>query len=297
MSDEELGTQEPESGDPPLTHTDDGFDDAADLLSAVETDAKGRKVVGLDKLIDQRKAAKAAKEEIAGLKAKLAEYQGLDERVQRVMPIAEAVERDPTLAAEIRAAIEGTRQTRPTTDQPTNDAEALEYAKVLGFTTKDAQGNDIYDVARAQRALDIESSRSFKHARPHIEAAAEAAYGMRGEQNLSALYHLQTPSGEPIASEDSIKEVMKESQMPIRMLADPRVARTVGLMAAGLDREKGRTPKAIEPVYFERSGGRRTREDVFTDEDRAAARKAGLTEDDLKATPTKRDRKGNITLE
>ncbi len=89
--------------------------------------------------------------------------------------------------------------------------------------------------------------------------------------------------------------------MPIRMLADPRVARTVGLMAAGLDREKGRTPKPrvpLEPVYFERAGGRRGESAQLTEAERTNARRLGLTEKELQdAGKLKPNRKGEVDLE
>lgn len=288
---EELESPKPEPAD------EDG-DDALELLQGVQ-DVNGKKVVGLDQLIEHRKASKAQKREIAELRAKLAEKAGLEERVTQLLPIAEAVERDPALAKQIKSALDGTRPTRPATEQPSDDPEALEYAQVLGLVTKDKDGNDVYDVARAARALEFASVRAEKKLQPKIDEATNAAYGMRGEQNLSALYAITTPSGEPLATDESIKEVMKESQMPLRMLADPRVARTVGLMAAGLDREKGRTPKeVVEPLYFERAGGRRGESTQISDYDRRVASRIGLSEQDLAATSKLRvSRKGEIDLE
>lgn len=283
---------------PQPTEQPDDADDALELLQGVQ-DVNGKKVVGLDQLIEHRKASKAQRKEIAELKAKLAESAGLEERLNKVLPIAEAVERDPALAAEIKAALEGTRQSRPATEQPHDDAEALEYAQIHNLVTRDSSGQDVWDVARAQRALEIEAGRAEARVRPHIDAATNAAYGLHGERNLAALYQLTTPTGEPIASEESIKEVMKDSQMPLRMLADPRIARTVGLMAAGLDREKGRAPKApIEPMYFERAGGRRGESTQISDGDRRIAARVGVSEQELAGvSKLKTTRKGEIDLE
>lgn len=279
---------------------DEDGDDTAELLDMVQ-DVNGRKMVGLDQLIKHRKADKGNKKEIAALRAQVEEYKGIDERLQRVLPIAEAVERDPALAKEIKAALDGTRASRPASvEQVVDDPEAVEMAQSLGLVTKDTAGNDVWDVARAKRVLDIGTARAEKRMKPQLDRATNEAYGIRGEQNLAALYQMQTPSGELQATDESIKEILKESQMPVSTLADPRVARTVGLMAAGLDREKGRTPKApIEPMYFERAGGRRGESTpVLTDDDRRIARRVGLTDqqltDSLKLKP---NRKGEIDLE
>jgi hypothetical protein len=274
-------------------------DDAADLLNMVQ-DVNGKKVVGLDQLIEHRKANKAQKREIADLKAKVAEYAGIDERLQKVLPIAEAVEKNPQLAEAIQAALDGTRVSRPTTEQPENDAEALEVAQSLNLITKDKDGHDIFDVTRAQRILEIGTARAAKKLQPEIDRANDATFSMRGEQNLAALYQMKTPSGELIASDESIKDVMKDSQMPLRMLSDPRVARTIGLMAAGLDREKGRTPKEPnEPLYLERADHRRPGSTVtLTDEQKVNAKRLGLTEQEvLAASKLKPNRKGEIDLE
>lgn len=287
-------------GSAPIPHDEpDDAEDAADLLNIVETDAKGRKVVGLDKLIDQRKAVKGLRKEIAALKAQITDQTETQTRIDRVMPIAEAVEKNPRIAAMIKEALDGTRPTRPASEQPEHDEDAAAYAEIHNLVTKDKEGQDVWDVARARRALDIEARNTEKRIKPHLDAAQDAAFGLRGEQNLAALYHMTTPSGELIASEESIKEVMKESEMPLKMLANPRVARTVGLMAAGLDREKGRTPKApIEPLYTERAGGRRGDTTQITDDDRRAARAVGLTDADLAGVGKRNvSRKGDIDIE
>lgn len=299
MADESLDGQ-PEEREIPLTpHVEDDSDDAAALIAEVQTNEKGDKFVSLGTHIGMRKEAKQAKREIAELKARLADQDAVNARLDEVLPIAEAVKKDPELGKLIRQTLDGTRQTRPTTEQPADDPEALEYAQVLGLVTKDKDGNDVYDVARAARALDIESSRAQKRMQPHLDAANEAAFGMRGEQNLAALYRMETPSGELVASDESIKEVMRESQMPMKMLADPRVARTVGLMAAGLDREKGRTPKApLEPMYLERPGSRRAGSTQISDNERRVAGKVGLTDEDLQAVgKMKVSRKQEVDLE
>lgn len=278
---------------------DDDTDDAADLLNMVQ-DVNGKKVVGLDQLIEHRKANKAQKKEIADLKAKVESYAGIEERLGKVLPIAEAVEKDPRLAADIKAALDGTRRSQPVADVVNDDAEALEIAQTMNLITQDKDGKDVWDVGRAKRVLDISSARAEKRMKPQIDAATEASFSMRGEQNLAALYRMETPSGELVASDESIKEVLKESQMPVRMLADPRVARTVGLMAAGLDREKGRTPKApIEPMYLERPTNRRSEPGGrISEADRRMAARVGLTDADLAAAGKfKTNRKGEVDLE
>lgn len=290
---------EPEELDDTTTSEEhDDTDDAAALIAEVQTNEKGDKYVGLGTHIATRKEAKAAKREIAELKAKLADQASLQERLDQVMPIAEAVQKDPELSKIIKATLDGTRQSRPATEQP-DDPEGLEYAQVLGLVTKDKDGADVYDVARARRALDFASTRAENRVRPMIDAANDAAFGMRGEQNLAALYRMETPSGELIASDESIKEVLRESQMPMKMLADPKVARTVGLMAAGLDREKGRTPKApIEPLYLEAPGRRRADSMQITEADRRMASRLGLKDEDYAAVgKMKVSRKGEIDLE
>lgn len=286
--------------DPTKKPDDDDTDDAADLLNIVQTDASGKKVVGLDQLIEHRKANKTQKRRIAELEAQVAENSGLKERLDKVLPIADAVEKDPRLAKAIQDALDGTRRSAPTTEQVDDDPDLQAYAEIHGLITKNTAGDDVWDTARAKRALEIETRRTQKHMQPHIDAARDAAFGMRGEQNLAALYRMETSGGELVATDESIKEILKESAMPLTALADPRVARTVGLMAAGLDREKGRTPKApLEPIHFERGGGRRPGQTVtLTDTEKTNARRLGLKEEELVAAHNlKPNRKGEVDLE
>lgn len=293
-------TEPNEELDPNPKPGDDDVDDAADLLNIVQTDASGKKVVGLDQLIEHRKANKQQKRRIAELEAQVEEGKGLKDRLDKVLPIADAVEKDPRLAKAIQDALDGTRRSAPTTEQVDDDPDLQAYAEIHGLITKNSAGDDVWDTARAKRALEIETRRTQKHMQPHIDAATDAAFGMRGEQNLAALYRMETPSGELVASDESIKEVLRESGIPMRQLADARVARTVGLMAAGLDREKGRTPKApLEPIHFERGGGRRPGATVtLTDSEKRNAKILGLKEEELVAAHNaKPNRKGEIDLE
>src|SRR4051812_45592859 len=200
MNETERELERAEEREIPLTPEQDETDDAAELLNMVQ-DVSGKKMVGLDQLIAHRTKAKEQKRRIAELEAEVARNSGLQERVNQLLPIAEAVEKDPQLAKDIKAALEGTRRSQPTTEQPHEDAEAVEYAQIHNLTTKDKEGSDVWDVARAQRALDIEAARSEKRLKPHIDAANAAAFGIRGEQNLTAMYGLTTKDGEPLASE------------------------------------------------------------------------------------------------
>lgn len=279
---------------PPIV--DDDSDDAAALIAEVQTNEKGDKYVGLSTHIGLRKEAKAQKREIAELRAKVAENEGLQQRVDELLPIAEAVRKDERLAADIRATLEGkTRPTRVVEEKPVADAEGQAFAETNGWLTAEGE----VDAARGRRALDLYAGAVEKRLKPQIDAANDAAFGMRGEQNLAALYRMETPSGELIATDESIKEILKDSQMPMRMLADPKVARTVGLMAAGLDREKGRTPKApAEPMYLERASGRRGEAAQISDADRRMAARVGVSEAQLTATSKlKPNRRGEIDLE
>lgn len=274
---------------------DDG-DDAAALIAEVQTNEKGDKFVSLGTHIGMRKEAKQAKREIAALTAKLAEQTAIAERANELLPIAEAVNKDPELGKLIKQTLDGTRQSRPAAEQVADDPEALEMAQDLNLVTKDKDGNDVWDVARAQRVLNRATSRAEKKIQPLVDGAREAAFTMRGEQNLTAMYNLTTKSGEPLATEQSIREILAESKTPMHMLADPRVARSVAMFAAGRDREEGRTPKeGIEPVYLERPGSRRG-EHQMTETDRRFGQRLGLTEKDYAAVG-KPNHKGEVDLE
>jgi hypothetical protein len=280
---------------PPTDEHDDG-DDAAALIAEVQTNEKGDKFVSLGTHIGMRKEAKQAKRELAAKDARIAELEGIAKRLDEVLPIAEAVQKDPELGKLIKQTLDGTRQSRPATEQIADDPEALEMAQDLNLVTKDKDGNDVWDVARAARVLNRATSRAEKKIQPLVDGAREAAFTMRGEQNLTAMFDLTTKSGEPLATEQSIREILKESGTPMHMLANPAVAKSVAMFAAGRDREEGRTPKApIEPLYLERPGQRRG-ESRITEMDRRMGERLGLKDADYAAVG-KPNSKGEVDLE
>src|SRR6185295_1949117 len=80
-----------------------------------------------------------------------ARVQSLDETLNTIMPVVQAVNTDPTLRAQALRIANGTAPSRETTTQPHDDAEAVAMAEDLGFFLADGVTPD---AARGKRVLD-----------------------------------------------------------------------------------------------------------------------------------------------
>ncbi len=197
---------------------------------------------------------------------------------------------NPRLKAEFlrMAGGEGTRTSQASTEQPDDDAEAIEHAQDNGLFLADGFTPD---AARARRALNRMDARAERVARQMVQPLAANVLNSRGDANLNQIMQMTDDDGTPLATPQSIREVA--SQLPPHLLADPKVLDLVINSAIGLDRRQKRTPKAQEePLYLASAGGRGSRAPAVDSELRDMAKRAGLSETALNKSAEKHGWKG-----
>lgn len=272
---------------------DDAADEAAELVSLAVDDGKGGKVVPLSALITSKKEAKAHARRVKELEPVAQETETLRKQIADAQPYINALIADPRLRAEaIRLAQGG----QPQHEQQQQDAEAQEYAEMHGLYLTDGITPD---ATKARRMINWHDQRSKRTTEEAIRPWAGFALNGKAEQNVQAAIAAVDDEGVPLATEESIREIV--SQMPAHLLADPRVVEIVLNNAIGIDRRTRRTPKPVdEPLYLDTPRGRRRSEPVVDAQLKGTLERLGLTEKDFteadKATDqSARTRKG-ITL-
>lgn len=255
-------------------------DDESDLSTLAVDDGKGNKVVPLSALIAAKNSAKALRTKIKELEPVAQRVTEIEGRLEKAAPYINAMLTDPAIAAAV------TRKTNPsaaTTEQPANDPLATEYADTMGWYTE----NGSLDVARAQRAIKVQREAARQAAGEVVQPFANLTVGSAAERNLQQAMGLRDPEGVPLATEESIREVA--SVLPAHLLANPEVMDLVVNNAIGVDRRKGRTPKAAEePLLLDSVGGRRTRSQPVIDAGlKASLERLGLSEQEFNAAGDK----------
>jgi hypothetical protein len=155
----------------------------------------------------------------------------------------------------------------------------------MGFYLADGQTPDI---ARGKRLLARLDTRHGRQTDDRIRPVAGLLVGSRAESNVQHALAQVDEQGTPLATRESIEDTIKMlggAQSPL--LANPNVVDLILNNAIGLDRRKGRTPKAPEePLFLDRqSGGRRATPTVDAELKKVGAR-LGLTEKDLATAST-----------
>ena len=270
-------------------------DDQDDAASLAVDDGKGNKMVPLSALIGVKRENRELAKKVKELEPVAQRATDIDQRLSQAQPIIDAILTNPKLRAEALRAQQGTRPSGERTEQPDDDPDAQQYAEEMGFYTADGSTPD---VARARRILNIIDKRGAKHTEESMRPLAGLVAGSRADMNLREAMAQTDAHGVPLATMESIREVA--AQLPAHLLADEKVIELVVNNAIGVDRRKGRTPKAPEePLYLDSPGGRGRRETVITDDDRRIMNKAGLTEADVKDTMDKLSKAGSrgIALE
>lgn len=256
--------------------------DEAELeASEVVTDEKGNKTVSLSTMLRYKKEARDNAKRIKELEPIAAKQQETATRLDQASPIINAILANPKLKAEALRIANGTRTSADTTEQPEDDADASAYAEDMGFYLPDGM---TLDVARAQRVLARLDQRHGRQTDERIRPLAGVTLGQKAEQHLRAAMAETDNDGTPLATPESIQEVA--NQLPRELLANPAVIELVLNSAIGIDKRKGRSPKAQdEPLYFETGGSRGRRNAPTVDPElAAAAKRLGIDEKDLAAS-------------
>lgn len=256
-------------------------DDAELEASEIVTDDKGNKTVSLSTMLRYKKEAKANAKRIKELEPVAGRVNELEGRLNEASPVINAILTNPRLKAEALRIANGTRTTAEHVEQPEEDTDATAYAEDMGFYLADGV---TVDAARARRVLDRLDARHGRQTDAKMRPLAGSFLSGKAEANVQRAFAETDDQGVPIATQESIKEVVglmgSDGQ---HLLANPQVIDMILNQAAGLDRRKGRTPKAVEePLYLDSAGGGRARrEPSMSADDKARAERLGLTAKDL----------------
>lgn len=261
----------------------------ADIVAEVDELVKPDSEKDRDKvkaaLIATKRELRASKRENATLKPIADRAASIDERLTNAQPYIDAIVNNPQLKAAALRAVNGTRTSSDTTAQPdaTEDPDASDFAEDMGMYLPDGQTPD---VARARRALTRLDQRHGKQTDERIRPLAGVTLNTKANENLRGVYGAVDDDGVPLATPESIKEVVDLMQGQAHLMANPQVVDMLLNQAIGLDRRKGRTPKAPdEPLYLAPpGGGRRGGGDVLDADMRAFAAKHGISEKDAVAS-------------
>lgn len=251
--------------DPTVTANETDDDDA---IVAVEKNAKGESVAPVADLIRYRKESKASKREVESMRSELEQLRGVKDTLAQYQPILQRIQQDPSIL---------TRANAPA-QREAEDVEARELAEDLGFITADGG----LDVSRARRVIDRMDQRNGKLVDQRMAPLAQTTASQTAEGHKHRAKATRMKDGSPVASDESIEQVF--AMLPAELSANPQVAALLPIMAAGLDKMTGRTPKApvaryYDDPYFTEPAGRGGRPaSVLNDDDKRFAKGLGLDE-------------------
>lgn len=271
----------------PPAGTETATDPDETEATALSVEMGGNRMVPLSALIAAKKDGKAARDRVKELEPIAASATEIGSKLNDAQPIINAILNNPKLRAEaMRISQGGTRTTADASDQPSadDDPDAAEFAELNNFYLADGM---TLDVARGKRGLALLDRRSGRQTDERIRPLAGVTLGARANENIRAALSATDTEGNPWATRESIEEVVK--QLPRELLADPQVADLILNNAIGIDRRKGRTPKAPdEPLFLERQGGGgRQRETALTPFERRHLETSGISEKDYRASAAK----------
>lgn len=168
---------------------------------------------------------------------------------------------------------------RAAPDSDYNDDELTGYAITRGYY----DGDNKPDLKRAKDDLDIMTAIADRRAGRAVRPVAEASRRDKAEEHYRDALGARFVDGDPIADEKYVRAAF--DAIPEEMRADPGIAQTMQVVAAGLqaldERRSGRAPRSgrREPVFREGAGGSRNYDggDELDALDRAAAKARGKT--------------------
>lgn len=290
---EQVDQQPTIDGDPNLAgageaeHTDD------DLIGAqTTTAADGKKFVSvpLETIIGLRKGNRELTRKVKDLEPQAARAKEVDERLEQAAPIINAVLSNPKLRAEAIRASQGTRTTADHVEQPDNDPDAAATAEEFGFYLADGVTPD---VARGQRVLARISKASERIADDRIRPLAQMTLSQRARTNVEAAMARTDRDGRPVATPESIQEIVARFKGADNLLANPDVVEMILENAAGRDRIMGRTPKEMdEPMYLATAGARTRQAPAMSAQERSTITRLGINEKDYLAAADRLEKSG-----
>ena len=145
--------------------------------------------------------------------------------------------------------------TTPVVEEPADDPDALEAAKLMDFYTSEGKP----DTAKGAQWLKLQDRRAGRVAQQAVQPWQDATMQERANQNFYRVLQVTTPTGAK-ASEQAVRAIwQKVMQEPggMRTLANPESAAFLSMAALGVDAMMRKAPAAPtqDPVITEASGG------------------------------------------
>jgi hypothetical protein len=264
--------ERPDPADPAVEADDD------DPIVHTVKGADGADVVPVATLIEQRKQVKTLKKELEQERAARSTIEG---KVNEIMPYVEMIKANPKI---IEQAQSSTRPSAPATIQPEDDHEAIEWAQDNGYITATGE----LDVARARRVLNHLDKRAEQIAEKRLQPLRQSTAQQISVQHKAQAKAVTLEDGTKFASDESIEQAF--AMLPAELTADAKVAAIIPLIAAGIDRAKGKSVRASRTEYSEplmtESVGRRGPAPIDAGLQRILD-KTGVSEKDFRATDSK----------
>jgi hypothetical protein len=263
---------EPETQDAAVPESDD--DEA--LIQGVTQAGSDKEKALLSSLITFRKQARESKK---ALEQERTARQAIEGKVNEIMPYVEQIRANPGLVDMVNGK---TRPSQPTTVQPEDDPEAIQFAEDFGLITATSE----LDVTRARRMLDLLDKRADRKAQAAMAPLRQTEAQRATLSNKERTRQVTLKDGSRLASDESIEEAYGLLADVPELTANPQVAALMPIIAAGLDVAKGRRGVARQPVeyadplYTEPAGGARRQAPMNAELARIVG-KVGLTEKDM----------------
>lgn len=284
-----MSEQDPNVAPEPEEDTDDAV-----LAATATTDGTGRKMIAmpLDTVIGLRKGAKEARGRAKELESTAAESAAIRKQLDEAAPYINAILTNAQLRAQALAIASG----RPAPSVgPTVDQDAIEHAQDMGWYQPDGFTPDS---ERARRVLNRYDSRSKRTTEDAIRPYAGMTMQAKAQANLGQAFALTDDNDTPLASQESIREVANKIGVELMGSDNPEMLNMVIDQAIGLDRRKGRTPKAREePLFMDRSGRARNQAPAIDPEQKRRNERLGISDADWTKAGTANERGGRITFE
>lgn len=275
MSDQDLNAK-PADGDEP-----DPED--AEISALAVDDGKGGKMVPLSALLGAKREARTAGKRVKELEPVAASATELNKRLADAEPYLNTMMTDARIRAEVIARAEG----RPVPKADAVDQEALDEAIDQGWYQADQVTPD---VAKARRVLDRHAGIAKRATDEAMRPLGAMTVNAQAERHYAQVLGMRDDNDVPYASEESIREVAQ--MLGPELMANPKVVNTVITQAIGVDRMKGRTPKAPDEPLFLASNARGPRQPLVSDDERRIGKRVGLDDKELEHVTNELARSG-----
>lgn len=240
---------------------------------------------GLSEVAEQVSALKAALTQARGqlrdLKPLAQRTQQVEAELNSIKPYAEFVKNNPHL-------LQPQAPPAPVAPpDPSTDPQLVSYAKRFDLYTGDGKP----DVERAKAILDDNRKIAREEAQALVAPLEQQTYEQKAAANLTQVMAFKDGDGnvlQPVYIEEAVKSLAQgtDKAQLVKMLADPRVAKVIGVTALGLQAMATKKPAAVaqpgEALHVETAGGRGP-DYTMGDADKRVAKIARVSEKDWTA--------------